>query len=300
MRLETVNAKSRLYAILGDPISHSMSPVIMNSAFDRLGLDSVFLALPANLETVARVMEAMRLVDLKGYVFTMPVKEAVLPYMDALSDEAEMIGAVNCAVNEGGRLTGYNTDSTGFWTAVQEKNAGAVSIRKVFIMGAGGFARAAAAQAALQGVGEIVVANKFSHTAFLESFQRFRERLSARCPQTSVKLLDWDGAAWEAELADCQLIANATPNGMKNQGDLHSFFPYAAVSPAAIFFDAIYDPYHTRFLQAAEARGHKIVGGLDLLAHQGVCSFFNWTGLRVEPEQMREDVLAFWKAHGQG
>lgn len=297
MRLETVNAKTRLYAILGEPISHSMSPVIMNSAFDRLGLDNVFLALPANLETVSRVMEAMKLIDLKGYVFTMPVKEAVLPCMDALSSEAEIIGAVNCAVNEGGRLIGYNTDSTGFWTSVQEKNAGALSLRKVFIMGAGGFARAAAAQSALQGVQEIVVANKFSHTSFLESFQRFRERLAARCPQASIKLLDWDSAVWEGELETCHLVVNATPDGMKNTGTLHTFFPYGAVFPEAIFFDAVYEPCPTRFLQAAQARGHKTVTGLDLLAHQGVCSFFNWTGTRIAPEQMREDVLAFWKTH---
>lgn len=111
MREKTVNAQSRLYAILGDPISHSMSPVIMNRAFDRLGMDSVFLALPANLETFPKVMEAMKLIDLKGYVFTMPVKEAALSCMDALSSEAEVIGAVNCAVNENGKLTGCNTDS---------------------------------------------------------------------------------------------------------------------------------------------------------------------------------------------
>ena len=107
MREETVNAKSRLYAILGDPISHSMSPVIMNSAFDRLHMDCVFLALKANLETFDQVMAAMKLIDLKGYVFTMPVKEAALPYMDALSDEAQVIGAVNCVVNKDGKLIGF-------------------------------------------------------------------------------------------------------------------------------------------------------------------------------------------------
>ena len=107
MRKQTVNPKSGLYAILGDPISHSMSPVIMNSAFDRLDMDTVFLALKANLETFDQVMTAMKLIDLKGYVFTMPVKEVAVPYMDELSDEAEIIGAINCVVNKDGKLIGY-------------------------------------------------------------------------------------------------------------------------------------------------------------------------------------------------
>ena len=294
MREETVNAKSRLYAILGDPISHSMSPVIMNSAFDRLHMDCVFLALKANLETFDQVMAAMKLIDLKGYVFTMPVKEAALPYMDALSDEAQVIGAVNCVVNKDGKLIGYNTDSIGFWTAVQEKNVEKRPIRKAFVMGAGGFTRAAVAQAALQGVPEIVVANIMSHASFVESFRHFLTRIDAKCPEVRIRLIDWDPELWRKELGDCQLVANATPNGMKDQGDLHQIFPYEAVSPGTIFFDAIYEPRVTRFLRRAGELGFQTVAGLDLLAHQGVCSFYNWTGVQVSPEQMRQDVLQFW------
>lgn len=294
MRKQTVNPKSGLYAILGDPISHSMSPVIMNSAFDRLDMDNVFLALKANLETFDQVMTAMKLVDLKGYVFTMPVKEVAVPYMDELSDEAEIIGAINCVVNKDGKLIGYNTDSMGFWTAVQEKNPEKMPINKAFIMGAGGFARAAVAQAALQGVKEIVVANIMEHTSFIESFNQFTARIAKKCPDVTIRLLDWKPETWVEELAGCQLVANATPNGMKDQGDLHEIFPYEAVKEGTIFFDAVYEPRITRFLKKADSLGFRTVAGLDLLAHQGVCSFYNWTGVLVEAEQMRQDVLDFW------
>ncbi|MDD3347859.1 shikimate dehydrogenase [Oscillibacter sp.] len=294
MREETVNAKSRLFAILGDPISHSMSPVIMNSSFDRLHMDNVFLACKANLETFDQVMTAMKLIDLQGYVFTMPVKEASLSYMDQLSEEAQIIGAVNCVVNRDGKLTGYNTDSIGFWSAVQEKNDGGTPIQKAFVMGAGGFARAAVAQAALQGVGEIVVANMMTHTSFVESFRHFLTRIDEKCPKVKIRLVDWDAAAWLGELPDCQLVVNATPNGMKGKGDLHEVFPYEAVTPGTIFFDAIYEPRFTQFLKEADARGFRTVAGLDLLAHQGACSFYNWTGVKVSADQMRQDVLQFW------
>lgn len=299
MREKTINPQSGLYAILGDPISHSMSPVIMNSSFDRLGMDNVFLALKANLETFDKVMPALKLMDFKGYVFTMPVKEAALPYMDELSNEARIIGAVNCAVNRDGILTGYNTDSIGFWTSVQAKNTEKLPIRRAFVMGAGGMARAAVAQAALQGVEEIVVANIMAHESFIRSFCCFLERIEAACPAVRIRLLDWEPRLWEEALADSQLVANATPNGMKDKGDLHEVFPFEAVAPGTIFFDAIYEPRVTRFLQKADSMGFRTVTGLDLLIHQGVCSFYNWTGKQVLPEQMRQDVLDFWASGAQ-
>ena len=300
MRKKTVNPKTGLYAILGDPISHSMSPVLMNSSFDRLDMDNVFLALKANLETFDTVMTAMKHVGMKGYTFTMPVKEVALAHMDELSDEAAIIGAVNCAVNRDGKLTGYNTDSLGFWAAVQEKNTEKRPIRKAFIMGAGGFGRAAAAQAALQGVEEIVVANIMDHTPFIESFRLFMARIAAKCPDVTIRLVDWKPEEWTAELASSQLVVNATPNGLKDKGDLHEVFPYEAVSPGTIFFDAIYEPRFTRFLKEADARGFVTVTGLDLLAHQGVCSFRNWTGAEVDYDTMRRDVLDYWASLEQG
>ena len=115
MRKKTVNARSKIFTIIGDPISHSMSPVIMNSSFDRLDMDNVFIAIKGNLENFDVIMQGLVASDLEGYVFTMPVKEVALRYMDELSEEAEIIGAVNCACLRKGKLIGYNTDSLGFF-----------------------------------------------------------------------------------------------------------------------------------------------------------------------------------------
>lgn len=293
MEAQLVNAKTKIYAILGDPISHSMSPVIMNASFRRFGMDRVFLALRCGKENAGCVMKALRCVDLAGYVFTMPMKEAVRGCLDELKDEALLTGAVNCVQNKDGYLTGYNTDSIGFWTAVREKCEPGRTIRKVFVMGMGGFAKAAVTQAALQGVSEIVVANRLWETEFVKGFEGFLKRLTERCPQVKIRILDWDVRSWEPELSDTDVVVNATSNGLNGKGDLKECFPYKAAAKQAIFFDAVYTPLKTEYLSEAKKQGHRIVNGLDLLAHQGVCSFKIWTGMTVSPEMMRRDALEF-------
>ena len=288
-----VNAQTGIYAILGDPINHSISPVIMNRSFRRLHVDSVFLAFRCGPEDVDCIMRAFKLVDLKGYVFTMPIKELVHTYLDELVGEAAITGAVNCVHNKNGYLTGYNTDSLGFWTAAQAKNTSQKTIEKVFVLGMGGFAKAAVAQAALQGVGEITVVNRMEEAGFVRGFEAFLGKLRKEASETIFRMLPWEPGAWRHELSDADLVVNATPNGMGGGGDLHETFPYGDAKPDAIFFDAIYNPLKTQFLQIAESRGHPISDGLDLLAHQGVCSFKIWTGISVDPKQMKQDALDF-------
>jgi len=298
--MNTVSGKTQIYAILGEPIRHSMSPVIMNKNFTRKKLDKVFLALDANLETFGQIFPVLKQLGLSGYVFTMPVKEAALPYMEILSPEAQIIGAINCVVNDNGNLIGMNTDSIGFWNAVQEKNTNHLTIENAFILGVGGFARAAITQAALQGVKNIVVANRFSDVTFIESFNRFLSRLKQQAPGVTVELIDWQPIAWKPYLAKAELIANGTPNGMNSIGDLDSTFPFDAVRNDAIFFDAIYVPRITAFLKKAKEQGHITVEGINLLVHQGAVSFKNFTGDDVCPSIMKADILNFWKENMKG
>ena len=293
--MNTVSGNTSIYAILGDPIRHSMSPVLMNRNFGRDGLDKVFLALPANLKDFDQVFTVLKRLGFAGYVFTMPVKEIAIGHMDALTTEAEIIGAVNCAVSVGGRLVGSNTDSIGFWQAVQAANSNRMAIGKLFVLGCGGFAKAAVAQAAIQGVGEIVVATKLEEKAFVDSFHRFQDRMSQHVPDVRITLVDWIPRAWEEHLGSCDLIANGTPNGMGDQGDLHEIFPYSSVKSNSMFFDAIYYPRETKFLKTAKEHGHTCIAGLDLLVHQGAVSYETFTGNEADPAVMMEDVLAFFE-----
>lgn len=291
----TVSGYTDMYAILGDPIVHAMSPVLMNSNFERNKLDKIFLALKTNLSDFKQIFEVLMKLNFQGYVFTMPVKQIAIPYMDILSEEASIIGAINCAVKKEGKLIGSNTDSIGFWTAVQEANIKNYSLDKVFVLGCGGFSKAAIAQAALQGVSEIVVANKFEDRSFINDFYEFQERLYKSVDSTTITLIDWIPDLWVEHLPEVDLVANGTPNGMGNEGDLHEIFPFDSVNKNALFFDAIYHPRETKFLKMAKSKDHICIEGLDLLVHQGTVSFNNYTNIVVEPSVMKDDILEFWK-----
>lgn len=299
MREITINSKTKLYAILGEPISHSLSPVIMNTEFDRRGMDCAFVALKSNKETIDTAMKALRDFGLSGYVFTMPVKETAVTYMDELKAEAEIIEAVNCAKLENGKLIGYNTDSLGFYEAIMHGNPNKKKITKAFVMGMGGFAKAAVTQLALQGVNEIIVANRLSETEYVASFDAFSKRLKRHVPNIRLSYVDWKPELWTDALYGADVIANGTSNGMYGKGDLAEIFPFEATSKYAIVFDAVYAPLETAFIKKASELGHPVVDGLWLLVHQGLCSFRIWTGITVEAEEMRKNALDFLRENGK-
>ena len=126
---------------------------------------------------------------------------------------------------------------------------------------------------------------------------RFLDRLVQKVPDVNVKVIDWDPKLWINDIKAADVVANATPNGMKGEGNLHVIFPYEATKKDAIFFDAIYEPIVTDFLAKASEHGFTTVGGLDLLVHQGACSFKNWTGFDVEPAEMKSDIIKFFQTN---
>ena len=290
-----ISAKTDLFAIFGKPISHAMSPVIHNAAFERSCKDAVMIALESDEKSFDELFaQFKKALNFKGFVFTMPVKTAAIKHMEKLSPEAEIIGATNCAVREAdGSLTAYNTDSIGFWTAISEHLHPGSRIESAFVMGAGGMARAAIAQLALREVRSITAANRPEDTAFINDYKAFEARLKARCPKTELKLIPWDPDIWRPYISDAQLIANCSANGMNGKGDLGETFPFDAAKADTLFFEAIYEPYITPFIARAEELGHPVVHGIELLTHQGANAFKKWTGVMPDPHQMEEDIKSF-------
>lgn len=288
-----VNAKTKLFAILGDPIEHCLSPVIMNYSFAQLGLDNVFVAMRCPKDRVDLVMRALAEIDLAGYVITMPLKELVAPYLDESRGAAKTCGAVNCIQNLSGRLIGHNTDSIGFWSAVQEKKPSTQAVEKVFILGMGGLGKAVAAQAALEGVKNIVAVNRDGEPLLVQGFENLSRRLCATYSGLNITTLPWEPEKWLPHLADTDLAINVTPNGLDGKGSLHLDFPYDSVPQRAIFFDALLSTGLTAFLQEAEKRGHTVIDGVDLLAHQGVEALRIFTGQTIGYEDMGRAARAF-------
>jgi len=295
MTPKLVNSHSKVFAIIGDPIEHVMSPVIMNYAFQKLGLDNIFIALKCDVSHVSTTMEALRFADLSGYVVTMPLKETVIPLLDEVRGSASIALAVNCIKNEDGRLIGYNTDALGAWSAISEINAGcdAAPVNDLFLFGMGGLSKAVATEAVLHGVRKITAVNRVEEPVYINSFRNLMEKLQVDYPDLRVSILPWEADIWSADLASADVVFNVTPNGLGNNSTLQNEFPYDAVKPDAIFFDAPITPKLAGFLQIAKEKGHRVLTGIDLVVHQGIFALKIFTGESIDYDEMRKAAIDF-------
>lgn len=282
---DEISGKTELYAVLGNPIKHSLSPFIHNTAFRMRSMDKVYVALEVLPDKLKLAIDMMRAFGIKGFNLTMPLKEDVIRYIDALSPEAEAIGAVNCILNKNGRLTGYNTDSQGFALAVLNKKG---SIPKTaFILGAGGVAKAIVAQLVLQGVERIYIANRTLNRAEALA-DKFKNK-----KQTTLEVVPWKPEIWGKIMSGCGLIVNATSVGMKNNGNLAPSIPWQSINTEAIVFETIYEPLETEFLKRARELKLMTVEGLDLLLYQAAIAFEIWTGQEMPLPVIKENLTRY-------
>lgn len=282
---DEISGKTELYAVLGNPIKHSLSPFIHNTAFRLRSMDKVYVALEVLPDKLKLAIDMMRAFGIKGFNLTMPLKENVIQYIDALSPEAEAIGAVNCILNENGRLTGYNTDSQGFALAVLNKKG---SIPKTaFILGAGGVAKAIVAQLVLQGVERIYIANRT-----LKRAEALADKFKNK-KQANLEVVPWKPEIWGKIMSGCGLIVNATSVGMKNNGNLALSIPWQSINTEAIVFETIYEPLETEFLKRARELKLMTVEGLDLLLYQAAIAFEIWTGQEMPLPVIKENLTRY-------
>lgn len=271
MKISTaLSGQTEIYAVLGKPIKHSLSPMIHNTAFLETGLDKVYVAFEAMPDKLKLAIDMMRAFDIKGFNLTMPLKEEVIQYLDQLSPEAELIGAVNCVDNKNGILTGYNTDSRGFALSVLKKHSQIP--KRAFVLGAGGVSKAICVQLVLQGVEQIYITNR--HT---ERAKTLADKVSV-IGETKIDVIPWDRKDWEKIMPECGIIINATSLGMGNAGNMAALIPWSNISKKAIVYETIYNPLETGFLKHAREIGLSTVEGLDLLLYQGAIAFEIWTG----------------------
>jgi len=280
-----ISGKTDIYAVLGDPISHSLSPIIHNSAFEYENLDKVFIALKTVKEDLKLAMEMVRTFSIKGLSVTMPLKEEILQYLDKLSPEAQFIGAVNCVSNEDGILTGYNTDSQGFGLSLLSKYNKYPST--VFIFGAGGVAKAIAVQLAMNKVKKIYITNRN-----FERAKSLADKLSF-FKETKVEVIPWEDGKWSNALNESELIVNCTSLGMNNKGDLAVLVPWQYVQKDAVIYDTVYEPLETSFFKKAGSLNLDTVAGTSLLIHQAAVAFEIWTGKPAPVEVMKKSVVEY-------
>lgn len=273
-RADKLDRRSRVYGVIGNPVSHSLSPLLHNTGFIARRMNDVYL--PFLVPDLRDFLRAVKPLGIHGFSVTLPRKQAILRHLDDCDPLAEAIGAVNTVVvRSGGKLYGYNTDYVGVLRALQRR----VTLRgsRVLIYGAGGAARATAF--ALAQTGAIV-------------------NICARRPAEAQKLARAAGGEAIArrhlrrEFFDA--IVNTTPVGMH---------PHTGASPlraeelnCRLVFDSIYRPMRTRLLRLAERRGIETVSGVEMFLAQGAAQWEIWTGLRAPERQMRDAVLKRLKA----
>ena len=273
---------TRLAAVVANPIKHSISPFIHNSAFEATATNGVYVAWEIEASDLAETVANVGRYQMFGINLSMPYKEQVIPYLDALSEEARLIGAVNTVVNDKGSLIGYNTDGKGFFQSLPSFT---ISGKQMTLLGAGGAAKAILVQAILDGASQIAV---FVRSASMEKTRPYLENLQE---QTGFKVDLYaleDIEELQARIANSDLLVNATSVGMDGQSSPIS--GSISLPENLLVADIIYQPFETPFLKWARGQGNPAVNGLGMLLYQAAEAFQLWTGKEMPTAEIWQSL----------
>jgi len=268
-----INGWTELYGIIGNPVRHSLSPMIHNGAFKRLGWNAVYLTF--EIKNLEEALRGIRGLGVRGVSVTHPFKTNVIPFLDKVEGLAKKIGAVNTIVNREGRLIGYNTDCDGALEALEEK----MDLRKkrVVLLGAGGAARAIGFGLKERNC-QMIMAN------------RSRDRGEALSRELKCHFIPMSSLVkMKAGELEADVVINTTSLGMVPR-ERETPFPKKLLRKRMMVMDIVYEPLQTKLLREAKEKGCLTINGLEMLVRQGVAQFMIWTGKRPDLKQIRNDL----------
>ena len=276
-----INAETEIYAVIGDPIGHSLSPAIHNAAFRHLGLNKVLVPFLIPAGELRESLKAVDWLDLKGFSVTIPHKENIIPLLKKMDNAVDRTKSCNTVVVVDGDKIGYNTDYRAAMESLKaalggrsdDDDASPLSEKHVLILGAGGVARAIAYGCRRRG-------------AIVSISNRHSERATALAAEVGCQAVDWGQRV--ATLA--QIIINCTPVGMHPNVDDTPMPPAGFNKPNMLVFDTVYHPENTMFLKLARERGCQTVTGVDMFIRQAGLQFKLYTGLDAPGDLMRDVV----------
>ena len=275
-----IDGYTRLAAVVANPIKHSISPFIHNRAFEATNTNGVYLAWEVEGTDLAETVANIRRYQMFGINLSMPYKEQVIPYLDQLSEEARLIGAVNTVVNREGTLIGYNTDGKGFFKSLPSFK---ISGKRMVLLGAGGAAKAILAQAILDGVSQVSV---FVRSASMRKTQPYLEKLQHETGFRVDLFTLEDAQELQENIRKAELLVNATSVGMDGA---FQPIPTSIVLPEKLLVaDVIYQPFETPFLKWARNQGNQSINGLGMLLYQAAEAFELWTDKEMPTDQIWE------------
>jgi 3-dehydroquinate dehydratase/shikimate dehydrogenase len=277
-RVKELTEETEIYGVIGDPISHSLSPHMQNAAFNAAGVDAVLVPFAVkDLDAfITRFLPESGL-NIKGFAVTIPHKQAIMKYLHKIDETAQKIGAVNTVKIVEGKLFGYNTDAAGFITPLKN-NYGKLNGAKASILGAGGAARACVYALRNEGA-EITV------------FARDVKKAAPLAKEFGVELMQLPITGCQLPFTGSDIVVNATPLGMKGEFSGQSPAVFSQLKNVSVVYDLVYNPGVTNFIKEAEKAGvATVIGGLDMLVEQGREQFKIWTGKDASKEKMSRAV----------
>lgn len=263
----------KIYGLIGYPIKHSLSPAMHNAAFKKLKINALYMLFEKTREEFPAAIRQLKAMGVSGFNVTVPYKEEIIPYLDGLDPLARRIGAVNTVLNQKGRFIGYNTDALGFIASLKEDLDFVSKGKNIFIIGAGGAARAIGFALAKEKAKSVVF-----YDILLDKAQGLAKDIQGIFPDCLVS-----GQARPTPAID--LLVNASNCGMK-PGDPLPIDPKILPDGVRIY-DIIYNPSPTRLVKEAARRKIKAVNGLGMLLGQGVAAFEIWTKQKAPLAIMR-------------
>lgn len=284
-----ISGHTHLISLLGTPIRHSASPVTHSVSFELMGVDAVYLAFEATPDDLPDILSAMRRMGgWDGSNVTMPNKQAVIPYLDGLSDAAALIGAVNVIEKtEEGKLIGHNTDGAGFMKNIAKY--GVVPEESTFtLIGPGGAGSAIMVQAALDGVKTVYIFARENGPSYKHA-QTLIEPVKEQTGCDFILHPYEDKEAMKAAIEESNVLVNATPVGM-GEGSTESAVPAEFIKPGMVVADAVYFPLHTQLLQDAEAKGCTVVTGIGMMNEQAAIGEEIWYGIDMPLDKVTEEL----------
>lgn len=272
-----INSDTILFAVLGDPVSHSLGPLMHNTAFSELGYNGVYLAF--RVKDIGKAVVGIKALGIKGASITIPHKVSVMDFLDELDDTAKKIGAVNTIINRKGVLTGYNSDGIGVVKALIEKTT--IKDKHVVILGAGGAARAIGFAIISEG-GRVTVINRTP----------FKGEELARDLGADFQPLS------KLNKTACHILINTTPVGMMPDIDAMPVRKQD-LDKTMVVMDVVYNPLKTRLLRAAENIGCQTIDGVSMFVYQGAFQLELWTGMKAPVDVMKKAVLIALGKHDE-
>lgn len=277
-----IDAGTRLAGLLGTPVAASLSPRLHNRAFQACGVNALYLAFNIKPGQLAAAIAGIRSLPFLGANITIPYKEEVINYLDALADEAKLIGAVNTLAVKQGRLVGHNTDGQGFLQSLKLEADFLVQGKKSLLIGAGGAARSLVASLMSERAGEVWVLNRTETRA-----QRLVGELKERFAFPNIFSGSLARLKDSSFLAEFDLVVNCTPPWRDKP---FFFLTFSALPARVLIYDLAYGKEDTPFLNQASKGGLRTLGGLGMLVHQAALSFQIWTDIPAPHQLMREEA----------